>query len=145
MDTIRNRDKDKVKAMLGKVMRKSVGARFLLFPILVQFHWTLLVLDKDEGYWKFYNSIKRRSGKDEHCAATILLRQVVAAYVNIDQREPCKRNITDKVEIQKNSPEQPVGRKITSWNSTEDSVNCSCLSYFMVCLKGAFGFSFGAM
>ncbi|KAF7143014.1 hypothetical protein RHSIM_Rhsim05G0055800 [Rhododendron simsii] len=107
LDTIRNRDKDKVKAMLGKVMRKSVGARFLLFPILVQFHWTLLVLDKDEGYWKFYNSIKRRSGKDEHCAATILL--------------------------------------ITSWNSTEDSVNCSCLSYFMVCLKGAFGFSFGAM
>ncbi|KAF7129377.1 hypothetical protein RHSIM_Rhsim10G0070400 [Rhododendron simsii] len=107
-DTIRNRDKDKVKAMLGKVMRKSVGARFLLFPILVRFHWTLLVLDKDEGYWKFYNSLKHRSGKDEHCAATILLRQVLAAYVNIDQREPCKRNITDKVEIQKNSPEQPI-------------------------------------
>ncbi|KAF7143746.1 hypothetical protein RHSIM_Rhsim05G0021100 [Rhododendron simsii] len=113
-DTIRNRDKDKVKAMLGKVMKKSVGARFLLFPILVRFHWTLLVLDKDEGYWKFYNSLKPRSGKDEHCSATLLLRQVVAAYVNIDQREPCKRNITDKVEIQKNSPEQPVGRKVLS-------------------------------
>ncbi|KAF7152042.1 hypothetical protein RHSIM_Rhsim01G0036600 [Rhododendron simsii] len=129
-DTIRNRDKDKVKAMLGKVMRKSVGARFLLFPILVQFHWTLLVLDKDEGYWKFYNSIKRRSGKDEHCAATILLRQVVAAYVNIDQREPCKRNITDKVEIQKNSPEQPVGRKV--FFITSYLVDCAIVVFSII-------------
>ncbi|XP_058203967.1 uncharacterized protein LOC131318169 [Rhododendron vialii] len=112
LDTIRNKDQNKVKAMLGKVMRKSVGARFLLFPILIRFHWTLLVLDKDEGCWKFYNSLKPRSGKDEYCNATNLLRQVVAAYVNIDQREPCKRNITDKVEIQKNCPQQPTGRKV---------------------------------
>jgi hypothetical protein len=59
--------------MLGKVMKKSVGARFLLFPILRGFHWTLLVLDKDEGCWKFYNSLKPRSRKDGHCSATTLL------------------------------------------------------------------------
>ncbi|XP_058222285.1 uncharacterized protein LOC131332218 [Rhododendron vialii] len=112
LDTIQNKRQNKVKAMLGKVMTKSVGARFLLFSILIRFHWTLLVLDKDEGCWKFYNSLKPRSGKDEYCNATNLLRQVVAAYVNIDQREPCKRNITDKVEIQKNCPQQPTGRKV---------------------------------
>ncbi|XP_058200872.1 uncharacterized protein LOC131315695 [Rhododendron vialii] len=112
LDTIRNKEQNKVKAMLGKVMRKSVGARFLIFPILIQFHWTLLVLDKDEGRWKFYNSLKRKSAKDEHCSATILLRQVVAAYVNIDQREPCRRSITDEVEIQQNCPQQPMGRKV---------------------------------
>ncbi|KAG5524299.1 hypothetical protein RHGRI_031089 [Rhododendron griersonianum] len=112
LDTIQNKSQKEVKKTLGNLMTKSLRARFLLFPLLIRFHWTLLVLDKDEECWKFYNSLKPRSGKDEYCNATTLLRQVVAAYINIDQREPCKRNIPDVVEIQQNSPQQPVERKV---------------------------------
>ncbi|KAG5537920.1 hypothetical protein RHGRI_025120 [Rhododendron griersonianum] len=112
LNVIQNKDRKQLKKVLGSHMRKALPARFLLFPILVRSHWTLLVLDKDKGNWKFYNSILQRfRGKDEYCNATAILRQVIAEYINIDTREVHKATILDTVEIEKNSPQQPVGRK----------------------------------
>ncbi|KAG5565944.1 hypothetical protein RHGRI_001762 [Rhododendron griersonianum] len=113
LNVIQNKDRKQLKKVLGSHMRKALPARFLLFPILVRSHWTLLVLDKDKGNWKFYNSILQRfRGKDEYCNATAILRQVIAEYINIDTREVHKATILDTVEIEKNSPQQPVGRKV---------------------------------
>ena len=53
--------------MFHKLLPKPFEARFLHFPIHHKFHWTLLVLDKEEGAWKFYNSLKgRKGGRDPH-------------------------------------------------------------------------------
>ncbi|KAI8572522.1 hypothetical protein RHMOL_Rhmol01G0205900 [Rhododendron molle] len=112
LDVIKNKDQKQLKKTLASNMRKALPARFLLFPILIRFHWTLLVLDKWEGHWKFYNSLSKRNGKDEYCDATTLLRKVVASHINIDTREVHKASIPDTVEIVKNSPQQPVGRKV---------------------------------
>ncbi|KAL7164049.1 hypothetical protein ACSBR2_040038 [Camellia fascicularis] len=40
-------------------MAEAMKARYLLFPIHQNFHWTILILDIEEGSWKFYNSMRR--------------------------------------------------------------------------------------
>ncbi|KAH7859797.1 hypothetical protein Vadar_005584 [Vaccinium darrowii] len=103
---VQNKGARQLKTILDKYMNKAVQARFLLFPLVVQSHWTLVVLDKDDGNWKFYNSILRRVGKDIYCGATDNLRKVVADYLN---EAGTKANVTDKVEIENDSPQQATG------------------------------------
>lgn len=67
---VQNKGAKQLKSILDKYMNKVVQARFLLFPLVVQSHWTLVVLDKDDGNWKFYNSMLHRVGKDIYCGAT---------------------------------------------------------------------------
>lgn len=62
------KDEEARKRMLNKMMPEAMKARYLLFPIHQNFHWTILVLDIEEGSWKLYNSMRPRGAmaKDPH-------------------------------------------------------------------------------
>ena len=45
---------------------EAVKERYLLFPIFNEKHWTLLVLDTENGSWKFYYSMRPSSEIDYH-------------------------------------------------------------------------------
>ncbi|KAI8572739.1 hypothetical protein RHMOL_Rhmol01G0223200 [Rhododendron molle] len=57
------------RKILERMMPQTASYRYLLFPIHFGYHWTLLVLDNEEGSWKFYNSVMERTGVDAHCKA----------------------------------------------------------------------------
>ena len=48
------------------MMLKAVKEIYLLFPIFNEKHWTLLVLDTENGSWKFYNSMRPSTETDNH-------------------------------------------------------------------------------
>ncbi|CAL5405743.1 unnamed protein product [Camellia sinensis] len=62
------KDEETRKRILNKMMLEAMKARYLLFPIYQNFHWTILVLDIEEASWKFYNSMRPREAmaKDPH-------------------------------------------------------------------------------
>ncbi|KAF7148998.1 hypothetical protein RHSIM_Rhsim03G0108200 [Rhododendron simsii] len=66
--------------LLGKMMPKTKSYRYLLFPIHHGFHWTLLVLDTEEGSWKFYNSKRPRTGVDSNCEVAVQLKHQLETY-----------------------------------------------------------------
>lgn len=100
----------KVKRVLDKMMPKAVHATFLLFPIIHQFHWTLLVLHKDEGKWIFYNSLfKGGHRKDIYCETTNNLRKIIAEYINSHYKSSAGKGIGNTVHIERCSPQQPDG------------------------------------
>ncbi|KAH7833202.1 hypothetical protein Vadar_004062 [Vaccinium darrowii] len=106
---IENKSAKQVNQTLQKQVDKALPARFFLFPILFQAHWTLLVLDKEQCNWKFYNPLRVRHGTDGYCGATDNLRKVIAEYINSQTRQMLNIKITEKVEIVKNSPQQSSG------------------------------------
>ncbi|KAI8542102.1 hypothetical protein RHMOL_Rhmol08G0112900 [Rhododendron molle] len=57
------------KKILERMMPRTACYRYLMFPIHFGYHWTLLVLDNEEGCWKFYNSMMERTRVDAHCKA----------------------------------------------------------------------------
>ncbi|KAI8543832.1 hypothetical protein RHMOL_Rhmol08G0250000 [Rhododendron molle] len=57
------------RKILERMMPQTASYRYLMFPIHFGYHWTLLVLDNEEGSWKFYNSMMERTGVDAHCKA----------------------------------------------------------------------------
>ncbi|CAL5332074.1 unnamed protein product [Camellia sinensis] len=69
--------------MLNKMMPKAMKARYFLFPIHQNFHWTILVLDIEEASWKFYNSMRPRGTmtKDPHFNAANEVREVIEKYI----------------------------------------------------------------
>ncbi|CAL5365088.1 unnamed protein product [Camellia sinensis] len=69
--------------MLNKIMLEAMKARYLLFPIHQNFHWTILVLDIEEASWKFYNSMRPRGAlpKDPHFNAANEVRQIIEKYI----------------------------------------------------------------
>ncbi|KAG5561405.1 hypothetical protein RHGRI_004439 [Rhododendron griersonianum] len=99
----------KVKRILDKMMPKAVYATFMLFPIIHQFHWTLLVLHKDEGKWIFYNSLSKANRKDLYCETTNNLRKLIADYINSHSKSSAGIGIGNTVHIEQFSPQQPVG------------------------------------
>ncbi|KAF7113249.1 hypothetical protein RHSIM_RhsimUnG0145500 [Rhododendron simsii] len=110
MDIIENKKQEQLRRTLHNIMRQAASARFLLFPILTSFHWTLLVLDKENGKWKFYNPLLRRYGRnDEYCIKTKKLRVIIAAYINADKKQADNMLMTETVEIQMDSPQQTTG------------------------------------
>ncbi|KAF7115344.1 hypothetical protein RHSIM_RhsimUnG0058200 [Rhododendron simsii] len=110
MDIIENKKQEQLRRTLHNLMRQAALARFLLFPILTSFHWTLLVLDKDDGKWKLYNPLLRRHGRnDEYCIKTKKLRVIIAAYINADKKQADKMLMSETVEIQMDSPQQTTG------------------------------------
>ncbi|CAL5325963.1 unnamed protein product [Camellia sinensis] len=62
------KDEEARQRMLNKMMPEAMKARYILFPIHQNFHWTILVLDIEEATWKFYNSMRPRGTmtKDPH-------------------------------------------------------------------------------
>ncbi|KAF7141604.1 hypothetical protein RHSIM_Rhsim06G0146000 [Rhododendron simsii] len=110
-DIIDNKKQEQLRRTLHNLMQQAASTRFLLFPILTSFHWTLLVLDKDDGKWKFYNPLLHRYGRnDEYCIKTKKLRVIIAAYINADKKQADKMLMTETVEIQTDSPQQTTGR-----------------------------------
>ncbi|KAG5535402.1 hypothetical protein RHGRI_023234 [Rhododendron griersonianum] len=91
------------------MMPKAVYATFLLFPIIHQFHWTLLVLHKDEGKWIFYNSLSKGNRKDFYCDTTNNLRELIADYINSHSKSSGGKGIENTVHIEQCSPQQPDG------------------------------------
>ncbi|KAG5530982.1 hypothetical protein RHGRI_025809 [Rhododendron griersonianum] len=65
---------------LERMMPQTASYRYLMFPIHFGYHWTLLVLDNEEGSWKFYNSMMERIGVDAHCKAAEQLKNQVESY-----------------------------------------------------------------
>ncbi|KAF7115932.1 hypothetical protein RHSIM_RhsimUnG0042600 [Rhododendron simsii] len=121
MDIIENKKQEQLRRTLHNLMQQAASARFLLFPILTSFHWTLLVLDKDDGKWKFYNPLLRRYGRnDEYCIKTKKLRVIIAAYINADKKQADKMLMTETVEIQMDSPQQTTGRLTLKHLPTKD-------------------------
>ncbi|KAH7861644.1 hypothetical protein Vadar_028840 [Vaccinium darrowii] len=106
---IENKSAKQVNQTLQKQVDKALPARFFLFSILFQAHWTLLVLDKEQCKWKFYNPLRIRHGTDGYCGATDNLRKVIAEYINSQTRQMLNIKITEEVEIVKNSPQQSSG------------------------------------
>ncbi|KAF7143205.1 hypothetical protein RHSIM_Rhsim05G0009200 [Rhododendron simsii] len=68
------------KKILERMMPQTASYRYLMFPIHFGYHWTLLVLDNEEGSWKFYNSMMERTGVDAHCKAAEQLKNQVESY-----------------------------------------------------------------
>ncbi|KAI8554875.1 hypothetical protein RHMOL_Rhmol05G0130900 [Rhododendron molle] len=103
----------KLKRILDKMMPKAVHATSLLFPIIHQFHWTLLVLHKDEGKWLFYNSLSKGNRKDLYCETTNNLRKLIANYINSHSKSSAGIGIGigigNTVHIEQFSSQQPVG------------------------------------
>ncbi|XP_058186485.1 uncharacterized protein LOC131303571 [Rhododendron vialii] len=110
MDIIENKKQDQLRRTLHNLMRQAASARFLLFPILTSFHWTLLMLDKDDGKWKLYNPLLLKYGKDnKYCIKTKKLRVTVSAYINANKKQAAKMLMSDMVEVEKDSPQQASG------------------------------------
>ncbi|KAG5531880.1 hypothetical protein RHGRI_026478 [Rhododendron griersonianum] len=100
MDIIENKKPGQLRRTLHNLMRQAASARFLLFPILTSFHWTLLVLDKDNGKWKFYNPLFLKYGKNnKYSIISEKLRITVAAYINADKKQAAKMVMSDTVEL----------------------------------------------
>ncbi|XP_058203908.1 uncharacterized protein LOC131318108 [Rhododendron vialii] len=99
----------KVKKILDTTMPKAVYATFLLFPIIHQFHWTLLVLHKNEGKWIFYNSLFKGHRKDFYYESTNNLRKLIADYINSHSKSSAGKGIGDTVHIEQFSPQQLDG------------------------------------
>ncbi|KAG5541220.1 hypothetical protein RHGRI_021161 [Rhododendron griersonianum] len=113
MDIIENKKPGQLRRTLHNLMRQAASARFLLFPILTSFHWTLLVLDKDNGKWKLYNPLFLKYGKNnKYSIISEKLRITVAAYINADKKQAAKMVMSDTVEVQKDSPQQEIGRQV---------------------------------
>ncbi|KAG5545787.1 hypothetical protein RHGRI_018072 [Rhododendron griersonianum] len=109
-DIIENKKQEQLRRMLHNLMRQAASARFLLFPILASFHWTLLVLDKDNEKWKLYNPLFLKYGKNnKYSIISEKLRITVAAYINADKKQAAKMVMSDTVEVQKDSPQQEIG------------------------------------
>ncbi|KAG5538895.1 hypothetical protein RHGRI_019441 [Rhododendron griersonianum] len=68
------------KKLLERMMPRTASFRYLMFPIHFGYHWTLLVLDNEEGSWKFFNSMMERTGVDAHCKAAEQLKNQVESY-----------------------------------------------------------------
>ncbi|KAF7135675.1 hypothetical protein RHSIM_Rhsim08G0213000 [Rhododendron simsii] len=68
------------KKILERMMPQTASYRYLMFPIHFGYHWTLLVLDNEEGSWKFYNSMMERTGVDAHRKAAEQLKNQVESY-----------------------------------------------------------------
>lgn len=81
MSLIAGKTPDERIGIFDKIMPKTSHYRFLLFPIHHFFHWTLLVLDNEEGTWKFYNSMRSRKGMiDASFEAARQLKLQINAY-----------------------------------------------------------------
>ncbi|KAG5558171.1 hypothetical protein RHGRI_008182 [Rhododendron griersonianum] len=99
-DIIENKKPGQLRRTLHNLMRQAASARFLLFPILTSFHWTLLVLDKDNGKWKLYNPLFLKYGKNnKYSIISEKLRITVAAYINADKKQAAKMVMSDTVEL----------------------------------------------
>lgn len=68
------------QSILGNMMRNTSAYRYLLFPIHNNFHWTLLVLDTEEGTWRFYNSRRPRTGVDHSLESAKILKIALDNY-----------------------------------------------------------------
>ncbi|KAH7842967.1 hypothetical protein Vadar_011162 [Vaccinium darrowii] len=66
--------------ILGRMMRNTSNYRYLFFPIHNHFHWTLLVHDTEEGSWRFYNSLRPRTGVDHNLESAKILKIAVDNY-----------------------------------------------------------------
>ncbi|KAG5564092.1 hypothetical protein RHGRI_000314 [Rhododendron griersonianum] len=68
------------KKVLENMMPRTASYQYVMFPIHFGYHWTLLILDNEEGSWKFYNSMMERTGVDAHCKAAEQLKNQVESY-----------------------------------------------------------------
>ncbi|KAH7850751.1 hypothetical protein Vadar_002500 [Vaccinium darrowii] len=71
---------DERRAILGNMLPRTSAYRYLIFPIHHNFHWTLLVLDNEEGSWNFYNSMRSRTGFDMNLEAAKQLKIQIESY-----------------------------------------------------------------
>ncbi|CAL5384592.1 unnamed protein product [Camellia sinensis] len=79
MHLFTTKDEEAKQRMLNKMMPEAMKARYFLFPIHQNFHWTILVLDIEEVSWKFYNSMRPRGTmtKYPHFNAANEVREVI--------------------------------------------------------------------
>ncbi|XP_058179445.1 uncharacterized protein LOC131298146 [Rhododendron vialii] len=66
--------------MLDNWIKKTRSFRYVIFPIYMQSHWTVLVQDREEGTWRFYNSFRPRRGRDCHFEPAKKLKKIVEEY-----------------------------------------------------------------
>ncbi|KAI7990616.1 hypothetical protein LOK49_LG01G02977 [Camellia lanceoleosa] len=89
------------------MMLEAVKERYLLFPIFNEKHWTLLVLDTENGSWKFYNSMTPSTKTDNHLNEANKLRKVIEKYLQHHNPKVIERNkFHEETEIAMNCPQQ---------------------------------------
>ncbi|CAL5335620.1 unnamed protein product [Camellia sinensis] len=74
-------DEAETNQLLNNMMLEAVKERYLLFPIFNEKHWTLLVLDTENGSWKFYNSMRPSTKTDNHLNEANKVRKVIEKYL----------------------------------------------------------------
>ncbi|KAI7993023.1 hypothetical protein LOK49_LG12G02688 [Camellia lanceoleosa] len=81
---VRENDVMKVENMdtrfkyLNTNLHAGRGARYIHFPICHLGHWSLVVYNTEDGSWKYYNSMRNRSGTGGvHYAKAVKLKSIV--------------------------------------------------------------------
>ncbi|GMP84882.1 hypothetical protein CsSME_00038235 [Camellia sinensis var. sinensis] len=88
-------------------MLEAVNERYLLFPIFNEKHWTLLVLDTENGSWKFYNSMRPSIEIDNHLNEANIVRKVIEKYLQHHNPKVIEGNkFHEETEIAMNCPQQ---------------------------------------
>ncbi|CAL5392707.1 unnamed protein product [Camellia sinensis] len=100
-------DEAETNQLLNNMMLEAVKERYLLFPIFNEKHWTLLVLDTENGSWKFYNSMRPSTETDNHLNEANKVRKVIEKYLQHHNPKLIEGNkFHEETEIAMNCPQQ---------------------------------------
>ncbi|GMP71710.1 hypothetical protein CsSME_00030009 [Camellia sinensis var. sinensis] len=89
------------------MMLEALKEKYLLFQIFNEKHWTLLVLDTENGSWKFYNSIRPTIETDNHLNKANKVRKVIEKYLQHHNPKLIEGNkFHEETEIAMNCPQQ---------------------------------------
>ncbi|CAL5322638.1 unnamed protein product [Camellia sinensis] len=100
-------DEAETNQFLNNMMLEAVMERYLLFPIFNEKHWTLLVLDTENGSWKFYNSMRPSTETDNHLNEANKVRKVIEKYLHHHNPKLIEGNkFHEETEIAMNCPQQ---------------------------------------
>lgn len=101
---------DESTKILKHMMTRTSRYRYLLLPINHLFHWTLLVLDTEEGTWKFYNSMRPRKGiMDASLEAARQLKIQIDTYDKSKTSGIFSTQDCEEIEQVVDSPQQAPG------------------------------------
>ncbi|GMP23349.1 hypothetical protein CsSME_00000980 [Camellia sinensis var. sinensis] len=103
------KDEAETNQLLNNMMLEAVKERYLLFPIFNEKHWTLLVLDTENGSWKFYNSMRPSTETDNHLNEANKVRKVIEKYLHHHNPKLIEGNkFHEETEIAMNVPNKLI-------------------------------------
>ncbi|XP_028103573.1 uncharacterized protein LOC114302705 isoform X1 [Camellia sinensis] len=101
------KDEAETNQLLNNMMLEAFKERYLIFPIFNEKHWTLLVLDTENGSWKFYNSMRPSTETDNHLNEANKVRKVIEKYLQHHNPKLIEGNkFHEETEIAMNCPQQ---------------------------------------